>query len=115
MFKPFVWAALMSAYFLALPADAAQTCAEILHYVRTLRGKIAELAKTIWRYAKTEEGQHTMECIRAVLNQDVEAMARLAPLRRYAKVGQGAGRARRDDGVISVASSGVISSPCASL
>lgn len=64
--------------------------------VRTLRVKIARLAKAIWRYAKTEEGQHTMECIRAVLNQDAEAIARLAPLRRYAKVGQAAGRARRD-------------------
>lgn len=65
--------------------------------VRTLRGGIARLAKTIWRYSKTDEGQHTLDCIRAVLDQDSEAMARLAPP-RYAKVARAADRARRDGG-----------------
>jgi len=32
--------------------------------VRTLRGKFARLAKMIWRYAQTEEGQHTFKNIR---------------------------------------------------
>ncbi|WP_439372679.1 recombinase family protein [Bradyrhizobium sp. DASA03120] len=66
--------------------------------VRTSRGTIAKLAKEISQYSKTEEGQHTFDCIRAVLNQDAEAMERLAPLRRYAKVGRGFGRARGDGG-----------------
>ncbi|WP_445219362.1 recombinase family protein [Bradyrhizobium sp. Pa8] len=66
--------------------------------VRTSRGTIAKLAKEISQYSKTEEGQHTFDCIRAVLNRDEEAMERLAPLRRYAKVGRGVGRARGVDG-----------------
>lgn len=39
-----------------------------------------------------------MECITAILNRDEDAIARLAPLRRYGKAVQGADLASEDGG-----------------
>lgn len=62
--------------------------------VRTSRVHFARVAKQIFQYSKTEEGERMMTGIRAILSGDHEMIAKLAPLRRYARVGRATGRAR---------------------
>jgi hypothetical protein len=65
--------------------------------VRTLWGRFAGLAKTIWRYSKTEEGQHMMNNIRTLVESETGAAKEEASRSRCAKVVKAAYRARGGD------------------
>jgi len=71
----------------------------VVQDVRTLRGKFATLAKTIWHYSQTEEGQHTFKNIRFLRERwEPEAVAKEKASRSRAKVARGAYRPQATDG-----------------
>jgi hypothetical protein len=68
--------------------------------VRTMRRKIARLAKTIWNSVQDEDGQHILQNIRGLRERfEPEEVAKQDAAKKHprAKVGKGAYRARGAD------------------